>query len=36
MAEPLDTERAHPAHVYDFLLGGTDNFPADRAAAAEG
>ncbi|GAA3301998.1 SAM-dependent methyltransferase [Dactylosporangium vinaceum] len=36
MAEPLDVERAHPARVYDFLLGGTDNFPADRAAAAEG
>lgn len=24
----------HPARIYDFLLGGTDNFPADRAAAA--
>ncbi|MCW3845309.1 SAM-dependent methyltransferase [Micromonospora yasonensis] len=36
MAAPLDTERPHPARVYDFLLGGKDNFAADRAAAAEG
>jgi hypothetical protein len=36
LAEPLDTGRPHPARVYDFLLGGKDNFAADRAAAAEG
>jgi len=36
VAEPLDVERAHPARVYDFLLGGKDNFPADRIAATEG
>ncbi|MFC7529952.1 SAM-dependent methyltransferase [Actinoplanes sp. GCM10030250] len=36
MAEPLDTGRPHPARVYDFLLGGTSNYAADRAAAAEG
>ena len=36
MAEPLDTGRPHPARVYDFLLGGKDNFAVDRAAAAEG
>ncbi|MEV7623567.1 SAM-dependent methyltransferase [Actinoplanes sp. NPDC089786] len=36
MAEPFDTGRPHPARVYDFLLGGKDNFAADRAAAAEG
>jgi hypothetical protein len=24
---------AHPARVYDYWLGGTDNFPADREAA---
>lgn len=29
----LDTSRAHPARVYDYWLGGTDNFPADREAA---
>jgi O-methyltransferase involved in polyketide biosynthesis len=29
----IDTSRAHPARVYDYLLGGKDNFAADRAAA---
>ncbi|MEU9608130.1 SAM-dependent methyltransferase [Streptomyces sp. NPDC048057] len=29
----IDTSRAHPARVYDFFLGGKDNFPADREAA---
>lgn len=29
----LDTNRPHPARMYDYLLGGKDNFPADRAAA---
>jgi hypothetical protein len=35
---PIDlrTDRPHPARVYDYLLGGKDNFEADRAAAAEG
>jgi hypothetical protein len=32
----LQFDRPHPARVYDFLLGGKDNFPADRAAAAAG
>ncbi|HWM98776.1 MAG TPA: SAM-dependent methyltransferase [Streptosporangiaceae bacterium] len=27
----LDTSVAHPARVYDYWLGGTDNFAADRA-----
>jgi hypothetical protein len=36
VAEPLDTGRAHPARVYDVLLGGKDNFAADRAAAEQG
>ncbi|MBW8481960.1 SAM-dependent methyltransferase [Actinomadura parmotrematis] len=31
----LRTDVPHPARVYDFLLGGKDNFEADRAAAAE-
>jgi hypothetical protein len=37
-AQPVDlrTDRPHPARVYDYLLGGKDNFPADRAAAAQG
>jgi hypothetical protein len=31
----LDTTIAHPARVYDYWLGGKDNFDADRVAAAE-
>jgi len=29
----LDTGIAHPARVYDYWLGGSNNFAADRAAA---
>jgi hypothetical protein len=29
----LDTTRAHPARIYDYWLGGKDNFAADREAA---
>jgi S-adenosyl methyltransferase len=29
----FDTSVAHPARVYDYLLGGKDNYEADRAAA---
>ena len=32
----LQTDRPHPARVYDYLLGGKDNFAADRAAAEAG
>ncbi len=34
-AEPssFDTSVAHPARVYDYLLGGKDNYEADREAA---
>jgi hypothetical protein len=31
----IDTSRPNPARIYDALLGGKDNFPADRAAAHE-
>jgi S-adenosyl methyltransferase len=31
----LQTDRPHPARVYDYLLGGKDNFAADRAAGEE-
>jgi hypothetical protein len=31
----LDTSVAHPARVYDYWLGGTENFAADRAAGDE-
>ena len=36
-AEPvqLDTSVAHPARVYDYWLGGKDNFAADREAAEQ-
>jgi hypothetical protein len=29
----IDTSVAHPARVYDYWLGGKDNFAADRSAA---
>lgn len=29
----IDTGVAHPARVYDYWLGGKDNFAADRQAA---
>jgi hypothetical protein len=32
-AVPFDTNVAHIARVYDYWLGGKDNFAADRAAA---
>ena len=31
----LRTDLPHPARIYDYLLGGKDNFAADRAAAQE-
>ena len=31
----LDTGVAHPARVYDYWLGGKDNFAADREAAQQ-
>jgi hypothetical protein len=30
---PVDPSRPHPARIHDFLLGGRDNYPADRRAA---
>ncbi|MGH3246605.1 MAG: SAM-dependent methyltransferase [Trebonia sp.] len=30
----IDTSRPHSARMYDFFLGGKDNFTADREAAA--
>ena len=30
---PFDTTVAHQARVYDYMLGGKDNYAADRAAA---
>jgi hypothetical protein len=34
-APGLDTGRAHSARVYNYWLGGTDNFAADREAAEQ-
>jgi len=31
----IHTDIAHPARVYDYWLGGKDNFAADRAAAEQ-
>jgi len=31
----IDPSVAHPARIYDYWLGGKDNFAADRAAAEE-
>ena len=30
----IDTSRPHPARVYDALIGGSNNFPADRETVA--
>jgi hypothetical protein len=30
----IDTSVAHSARIYDYILGGKDNFEADRKAAA--
>jgi S-adenosyl methyltransferase len=30
---PFDTSKAHQARAYNYLLGGKDNYAADRAAA---
>jgi hypothetical protein len=29
----LETDKAHPARLYDYFLGGKTNYPADREAA---
>jgi hypothetical protein len=33
VAGPIDTSVPHPARRYNYLLGGKDNFAADRASA---
>ncbi len=33
---PFDTSVAHQARMYDYVLGGKDNYAADRAAVKEG
>ena len=34
-APKLDTRHAHSARVYNYWLGGKDNFAADREAAEQ-
>ncbi len=29
-AEEIDTSRPHPARMYDYYLGGQDNYEVDR------
>ncbi|WP_069812308.1 SAM-dependent methyltransferase [Streptomyces sp. TP-A0874] len=33
--EQIDTSRPHPARMYDYYLGGRDNYEVDRRAAEE-
>ena len=35
MTDSLDTGVAHPARIYDYWLGGKNNFAADREAAEQ-
>ena len=34
-ADQIDTSRPHPARIYDYLLGGKDNYEVDRDAGDE-
>ncbi|MFI0939228.1 SAM-dependent methyltransferase [Streptomyces sp. NPDC021020] len=34
-AEEIDTSRPHPARMYDYYLGGKDNYEVDREAAQQ-
>jgi len=31
----IDTSRPHSARVYDYMIGGKNNFAADRETAAQ-
>ena len=31
----VDTTKPNSARIYDYVLGGTHNYPADRAAAKQ-
>ncbi|MFW6691621.1 SAM-dependent methyltransferase [Streptomyces sp. MAR4 CNX-425] len=33
--EEIDVSKPHPARIYDYLLGGKDNYEADRRAGEE-
>ncbi|WP_327294503.1 MULTISPECIES: SAM-dependent methyltransferase [unclassified Streptomyces] len=34
-ADGIDTSRPHPARIYDYLLGGKDNYQVDQQAAEQ-
>lgn len=34
-AHPMDTSKPHSARMYDYFLGGKDNYPVDVAAAEQ-
>ncbi|MEV7070056.1 SAM-dependent methyltransferase [Streptomyces sp. NPDC093990] len=34
-ADEIDTSRPHPARIYDYLLGGEDNYEVDRRAGEQ-
>ena len=34
-ASRIDTSKPHPARIYDYYIGGKQNFPADRAVAEQ-
>ncbi|MGW2230351.1 SAM-dependent methyltransferase [Streptomyces formicae] len=34
-AEDIDTSKPHPARIYDYLLGGKDNYEVDQRAGDE-
>ena len=33
LTPPIDTSKPHPARMYDYYLGGKDNYPVDSEAA---
>src|SRR6185503_17064278 len=33
--DPIGVDRPSPARMYDYVLGGSHNFPVDRAIAEE-
>ncbi|MFF3749168.1 SAM-dependent methyltransferase [Streptomyces sp. NPDC002018] len=33
--DPIDTSKPHPARVYDWFLGGKDNYPVDEEMAKQ-
>jgi len=35
IAPGIDSSQAHPARIYDYLIGGKDNFAADREVAEQ-